>query len=207
MGWISTNSALTQEQMEVNASMVYKYFHDLGWSDNAIAGMLANMHAESTINPGRWQNGAVGVGPAFGIVQWDPFSKIINWVQETYGPGVSPGDGYAQCARIKYEYDNGLQWITVDRFPVYDDDGGLLYYEIPGLDWSVWIHSNDDPYYLAQVFTTCYERPQNAWQPWRWARAARWYEYITGQSWKGKMWWLYYVAGRKKRQYQTFRNV
>lgn len=207
MGWISTNRSLTPAQQEINATMVRTFFKDLGWSDNAIAGMLANMQAESTINPGRWQNGAVGIGPAFGIVQWDPWTKIVNWVAETYGPGVSPGDGYAQCNRIKWEYENGQQWITVDRFPVYDGDGNFLYYEIPGLTWQEWIHSDADPYYLAQVFTTCYERPQELWQPWRWEQAARWFEYITGTAWHGKTYWLYVWAASRRRPPTTQRRM
>lgn len=200
MAWNSSNRPLTQTEMEANATMVRKFFVErLGWSVNAVAAMLANMQAESSINPGRWESGEVmGDGNGVGLVQWTPWTKLYEWVENTYGSGTSPLDGNVQCERIKWEFEHHQQWIYVDWGPIYDGEGNLIGYEIPGMEWADWIHSELDVYYLAQVFTTCYERPKEVWQPWRWEQAEKWLEYLGGENWKGKAYWLYlYVANRR----------
>lgn len=200
MAWNSSNRPLTQIEMEANATMIRKFFVErLGWSVNAVAAMLANMQAESTINPGRWESGEVmGDGNGVGLVQWTPWTKLYEWVENTYGSGTSPLDGNVQCERIKWEFEHHQQWIYVDWGPIYDGEGNLIGYQIPGMEWADWIHSELDVYYLAQVFTTCYERPKEVWQPWRWEQAEKWLEYLGGENWKGKAYWLYlYVANRR----------
>lgn len=200
MAWNSSNRPLTQIEMEANATMIRKFFVErLGWSVNAVAAMLANMQAESSINPGRWESGEVmGDGNGVGLVQWTPWTKLYNWVEETYGSGTSPLDGNIQCERIKWEFEHNQQWIYVDWGPIYDGEGNLIGYQIPGMEWGDWIHSELDVYYLAQVFTTCYERPAEVWQPWRWEQAEKWLEYLGGENWKGKAYWLYLYAANRR---------
>lgn len=203
MAWNISNRPLTTAEQEANGALIWRFFGgELGWSANAVAAMLANMQAESTINPGRWEGGVVQATDPYngvGLVQWTPWTKLFDWVASTYGPTHSPYDGYVQMERIKWEYNNGQQWIFVNWGPIYDDEGSLIDYQIWGMEWADWIHSDADPYYLAQVFTTCYERPAEVWQPWRWEQAGRWYQYITGQDWHGKSYWLYqWAAARNK---------
>ena len=51
---------LNTEQMQTNAEFIWGYMYNkYGWTLNAVAGMLANAQAESTINPARPQNNAV----------------------------------------------------------------------------------------------------------------------------------------------------
>lgn len=57
----NSSNALSQEQMELNAIYIYSYLSEYNWTVNAIAGLLGNMQAESSINPrkvgrkfGRW---------------------------------------------------------------------------------------------------------------------------------------------------------
>ena len=78
-----TSEALTTEEMRIDANYIATYFRAQGWTLNAIAGMLGNLQVESSLNPGRWQGNNVGVGPAYGIVQWDPYTKYTNWVFES----------------------------------------------------------------------------------------------------------------------------
>ena len=52
MALISSNQYLTRSQMADNARYVFNFFRKLGWTSNAICGMLGNMERESTINPG-----------------------------------------------------------------------------------------------------------------------------------------------------------
>lgn len=46
-----SSQALTRSQMEVNATYIWAYLRQQGWTMNAVAGMLGNMQSESSINP------------------------------------------------------------------------------------------------------------------------------------------------------------
>ena len=159
----SSNEPLTQAEMETNARYIYNYLGSRGWSTNAIAGMLGNMQHESTINPGRWQGGNMGVGPAFGLVQWDPFSKYIDWCTEN---GLDPEHMDSALKRIEYELENGIQYYATDTYP---------------LSFSEYKTSNKSPSYLAWAFIYNYERPANKNQPHRAESAEAWYTFLTGE--------------------------
>lgn len=54
---------LSQSQMQDNARFIWGYMKSrYGWTLNAVAGMLGNIEAESTMNPARPQNNAVNNG-------------------------------------------------------------------------------------------------------------------------------------------------
>ena len=55
MSWIAKNNYLTQSEMENNAIEFFNKMSSLGWSINAICGMLGNIQTESNINPGIWK--------------------------------------------------------------------------------------------------------------------------------------------------------
>lgn len=157
-----TSRALTLEEMQVNATYIYWYLFNRGWTLNAIAGMLGNMQTESTINPGRWQNDAIGVGPAFGLVQWDPFTKYTNWCDDR---GLDPADMDSALQRIEYELENGLQYIPTPGYPE---------------TFAEFKISTKDPYYLGMAFLLNYERPADQNQPSRGTQAEYWYTYLSG---------------------------
>ena len=74
---------LSQSEMEVNATYIYSYLNDMGWTLNSISALLGNLQAESTINPGRWQNENVGSNSnGYGLVQWTPATKYFEWLPE-----------------------------------------------------------------------------------------------------------------------------
>lgn len=160
--------ALTQSQMETNASYIFSYFTYEGWTVNAIAAMLGNMQAESTINPGRWQGNNVGSGPAYGIVQWDPWSKYVNWCTEQ---GFSdPSEMDNNLARIMYEVENGGQWFATSDYD---------------LSFEEFTTSTLLPEYLAAAFVKNYERPADQSASvllYRGRLANAWYSYLTGQD-------------------------
>lgn len=93
------------------ASQVYTFFKNEGWTDNAIFGMLGNMTQESSMDPNEWQNNDVGdMGVGYGLVQWTPATKLINWCNSN---GYNYTQTQSQCARILYELNNGLQYAEI----------------------------------------------------------------------------------------------
>lgn len=159
---ISANRFLTLEEMQTNATYIYWYLSSRGWTLNAIAGMLGNMQTESTINPGIWQNLAVDVGPAFGLVQWDPFTKYTNWCAAR---GLDPADMDSALQRIEWELENGEQYYATPGYPE---------------TFAEFKTSTKDPYYLGMAFLLNYERPADQNQPARGEQAEYWYTYLSG---------------------------
>ena len=47
----NSSNTLTMEQMKVNATYIWNYLREQGWTLNAVAGVLGNMQSESSINP------------------------------------------------------------------------------------------------------------------------------------------------------------
>lgn len=176
MPWIGGNFWLTQSQMENNAKLIYNFFHTREWTLNAIAGMLGNMQSESSINPGIWQGLTVGTG-GYGLVQWTPASKYINWAGENW-----ENNGPLECQRIIYELENGIQWGTTKEYP---------------MSFRKFVSSDLSPEYLAWVWLYNYEKPADLDQPQRATQARAWYEFLGGQP-GGTLpaWLLFKFSGR-----------
>lgn len=166
------SEVLSASEMEVNARYIYSYLSDKGWTLNAIAGVLGNMENESGLNPGRWQNDNVGGGPAYGLVQWDPWSKYVNWCTEQ---GYSdPSEMDNNLARLIYELDNGLQYYK-NHYPY---------------TFKQFVESTDSPYTLACAFAFDYERSavviggteaqKEALRQLRGGDAEKWYKFLSG---------------------------
>ena len=158
----NTSNSLNQSQMEVNATYLYNALTSRGWSINAIAGILGNMQAESSINPGRWQGNNVGVGPAYGIVQWDPFTKYTNWATSQ---GLDPSEMDSNLSRIDYEIANNLQWIPTLQY---------------NFSFQEFTKSNETPEYLASAFLKNYERAGVEVEEQRRKNARFWFDYLGG---------------------------
>lgn len=168
---ISNNRALTEDEMQINARYIWQYLGSRGWTLNAVAGMLGNMENESTINPGRWQNGAVNVGPAFGLVQWDPYTKYTSWCDAR---GLDPADMDSALQRIEWELETGEQY----------------YKNVYPYTFAQFKVSTDDPYTLACAFAFDYERSyvalygseaeKEALRQLRGGDAEKWYSYLSG---------------------------
>ncbi len=161
-----TSNALTTSEMQVNATYIYAYLTNKGWSINSIAAILGNMQAESSINPGRWQSDRVGgesSGHGYGLCQWTPYTKYTEWVSG------DPSTMDNNLSRIIYEVENSLQWYGTGNYA--------------GMSFSDFSKSTESVSFLAIGFLLCYERPadqSSSVQEYRASLANAWYEYLTG---------------------------
>lgn len=197
--WISGNRALNVAEMANNAAMFTQYFAvtldqrytiPYVWSPEAVAAMLGNMVAESTINPGRWQNGYVPEYPdtsdeetGYGLVQWTPFSKYRDWAGDDW-----QDNGEKETKRIVWEMENGAQWMSLSQFN--------------DMSFRDFAASELEPEYLANVFLRSYERPADpdGTQQTREKWARYWYESVVKPIYErnNNLWyWLFpYIFNR-----------
>ena len=141
-----------------NAQYIYQYFKNKGWTCESIAGMLGNIQAESGIVADIAERGG---GDGFGLVQWTPKSKLINWANSL---NLDYKDLEAQCRRIQWELENSQQFYSTSKYP---------------LTFKQFTQSTKDPAYLALVFLANYERPLNPNQPIRSTYANNWYDLLV----------------------------
>ena len=179
----SESEPLTQTEMNANARYIYLCLTAQGWTTNAIAALLGNMTAESSLNPGRWQSDIVGASYiGYGLVQWTPATKYFDWCNSQ---GFSdPSEMDNNLARILYEVANGLQWISTDNY---------------NYSFLAFTKSATAAGTLAKAFLLNYERPADqsvSVQEYRAGLANSWYEFLTGTAppdpptpptpWKGR---------------------
>lgn len=164
----SGNFYLTKSQMQKNARYIYAYLRAQGWTLEAIAAMLGNMEAESTINPGIWQNLDAGnYNGGFGLVQWTPATKYFDWCEEN---NLSPTDIDANLQRILYEVENRVQWIATAAHD---------------MTFQEFTQSTAAVETLAKAFLLNYERPgdqSESVQEYRADLARYWYDYLMGSG-------------------------
>lgn len=183
----NSSNTLTKSQMKLNASYIWAYLKNKGWSMNAVAGILGNMQSESAINPGRWQSDDVGnLDDGYGLVQWTPATKYINWVSG------DPSTMDNNLARIIYEVENNLQWIATSSY---------------NYSFEEFTKSTDTPYNLGLAFLANYERPADPNQPERGTQAEEWFKFLGGIipptptpiMTKNKFKWVLYKRNIKRR--------
>lgn len=192
--WISANQydigpahgSYTNYQV-TNATNVYNTFIALGWTVNAIAGMLGNMQYESSLDPacvypkGSFPNGGATLNDisnqyalsrktqAYGLVQWKGLSTaepIANQiVSYAYRHGSEWYEGPIQMDRLTWEYTDNKKWKDKGQWT-----GNVV-------TFSEYAHSTDTPENLTKVFLEHYEV---TWSkvPERQGNARRWYDYF-----------------------------
>lgn len=165
MGWIAKNNYLSQREMENNAKMFCSKMTSLGFTMNAICGMLGNIQSESNINPGIWESLQYNLSRGYGLTQWTPATKYIKWC----GNGWQ-GNGNKQCERINYECENGLQWFKNAKAPIVN----------PPLSFKEFKKSNLPVETLANYFLWYYEHPYVTIQPHRARQAKKWANFFGG---------------------------
>lgn len=159
--WISTDTYLTQQHRDENAQLIWNYLTGLGWTKEAVAGILGNMDVESSINPalieGRLvhtlpdNNTALSISSSTGVglVQWTGDTPTPPAGQKLVSFAIRHNqnwyDGDLQCYRLEEECNGDLQF----------DHGTIhgVYY-----DWQVYIASTNTPEELAYVWQMLYER-------------------------------------------------
>lgn len=158
------NYYLSNSEMQDNALYIYKYLSARGWSRNAIAGLLGNFQAESTINPGIWQSLDEGdTSAGYGLVQWTPATKYLEWCSNN---GLEPSHMGSALQRIEYELENGLQYYPTDSYPE---------------TFAEFKTSTKSANYLGMAFVTNYERPAEITSI-RGTNAEYWYEFLGNYS-------------------------
>ena len=148
--------------MTINAQYILNYLTGKGWTKEAVCGMLGNMQTESTINPGIWQNldsGNTNLG--FGLVQWTPASKYLNWCAKNKLPYHQMD---SNLKRIEYEVTHKLQWIN------------------SSMTFKQFTKSTRSPYELGLLFLSSYERPADPNQPIRGEQAEYWFDTLDGEG-------------------------
>lgn len=196
--WVELNTYFTTtdvriylpEQVQIdNMNRVHDYFSALGWTHNAIAGMLGNMMVESTVNPWLFQNhnldwsdpsAIIADSGGMGLTQWTPCNKYYDWAVQS---GLDPASGNTMCDRIKYERDNNIQW-SLDN---------ILQYT-----WDDYVSSTESPEMLARVFLWAYERPADPDLEQRQLNARWCADFIHGTTIKPVF--MLYLARQNKRK-------
>lgn len=160
--WVAGNRHLSSAESENNAAIVAQMFLDMNMSMNACAAILGNMQGESGINPAIWENlgnpvprgedengdtiYATGEELGYGLVQWTPGSKYLDWARAL---GAENNYNY-EPYRIFYEMENNMQWIPTTAYPITFSDF-----------WK----SNLPVNYLTYAFMHNYERPADLNHP------------------------------------------
>lgn len=170
-----SSASLTEAQMEVNAQYIYSYLMNEGWTEEAIAGTLGNMHHESALNPGRWQSDSVGnESGGFGLVQWTPATRHLSWCEER---GMEPGAMDSNLAHLVWEIHEGDDYYPTEDYPE---------------SFEEFTKSRKAPFYLACAFAWNYERSatvlwgteaeKEALRNKRGGSAENWYTYLLGRE-------------------------
>ncbi|MTD42459.1 peptidoglycan DD-metalloendopeptidase family protein [Erwinia sp. CPCC 100877] len=160
-GGDGTPPELTTDQ-EKNAWAVWSYFKVRGWTEEAIAGMLGNMQSESGIMP---DIDEIGGGGGYGLVQWTPKSKLVDWCNER---GLDYRTIDSQCQRIQWEMENNVQWFPNPERP-----------DLPNISFREFTQLKDIKR-AAEYFIAFYEHPANVNQPIRGTQAQYWYDRLHG---------------------------
>lgn len=161
--WTSSDLPIDQTQQEHNARGLFTQLYRIGFTPGPICAMLGNIQAESGLNPGNLQGASADPLPdnqtmlAFtsgaGIVQWTPAKDTIV----PYAISISRNwySMVTQFLRLKYEFDNNIEFIGVTVGGVYYNWQVFYDYEVDPLDPMQTI--ND----LAEAFLRGYLRPSN----------------------------------------------
>jgi len=136
--WLSESESLQNSQLVVN------HFSNTDWTSHSLSAMLGNMRHESSVNPNMYEYGyAWEENRGYGLVQWTPRTNLSNWADAN---GLDFRLGDTQLARIDYEVDNNIQWISTPSYPLSFSD-----FRQNSGNWSI--------DYLTEAFTWNYERP------------------------------------------------
>lgn len=183
-----------------NARMIFAVLNTLGWSKNAIAGLLGNIQHEGIMNPWQWynrevqsSNGSPWTGHAYGLVQFNPASKYIDNASSYagYGPNFSDKTGSTLDgqAQLFFIHDNA-------------DYSETSTYPISYVDFKISTLSAE---YLAGAWLYNYERPDNPQDKLgdRQDSAGYYFDLISGETptptptpTKHKMKWIFYLKRR-----------
>lgn len=151
-----------QNQID-NATEIWAFFRNRGYSEQATAALIGNAQHESYLNPAQWQVSVGSTTGAYGLWQWDPTTRYVNLYCGTYG--YDRTNGYYQCLWVDTQTIGGL-------------DGNQWNGKVAPTSWEDWKQSTSAPADLAYSFCRNWERGK--WEERRATNATYWYEYFTG---------------------------
>ena len=109
MAWYAKPSggySMSSTEGTSNILEIAALYRARGYTDEAIAGVLGNMNAESAFNPWRWQSDVVNYSGGYGLYQYTPARGYINLTGVQYHApnlstssqtaGAQAADGIAQ---------------------------------------------------------------------------------------------------------------
>ena len=164
--WTHNAASSNQDQID-NASEMWAYFRNKGYSEQATAAMIGNAQHESALNPAQWQYGSY-VGNehlGYGLFQWDPASRY--WQLYCGHFGYDRTNGYYQCEWVDTQTIGGLE-------------GNQWNGKVAPTSWSDFKVSTAAPADLAYAFCRNWERGN--WEQRRADNANYWYQYFTGTT-------------------------
>ena len=194
--WICSDQYLPQSYRDVNANLIWQYFHALGWTREAVAGILGNMDVESSVNPALIEGRNYHTLPdnntvlsiitttGVGLVQWTGTTTTPPAGQKLASFAIRYNknwyDGELQCFRLEREYDENLQF-----------DPGVV--DGVSWDWYTYVHSHESPEQLAKVWQYQYERGGTDTQT-RQQKARYYYDLLDNLIQP----WLFFLFNRRK---------
>lgn len=159
----TSNDHLSQVEQEANARYIALYLLKAGWSKQAIAALLGNIQEESQMNPGAWQDKNNSGG--YGLVQWDPASKFLNYAFKGRTPEQQIQDAnYLAVKNPKKLMNLQLEYLLKTMQPgagEWAPDNAIDRYGAnKKFSYNEFITSNSTIEELTEVFVTHYERPK-----------------------------------------------
>lgn len=167
------------------------------FTNEAIAGMLGNVQAESGLNPWRWQGDVYGTSRGYGLFQFTPASDYLalsgvtpNLSTSSITTGATPQDGARQVQAFKT--DELSKWVQSAWRSYWDTTIYASLYAYRNEVLNTWGHGSGisiaefsditDVYAATFVFLACYEGALVPNIDVRNANAANMYQILTGQT-------------------------
>lgn len=189
--WISANqyevgpsSGNPSSNQQHNADKIYSRFHNsLGWTVNAVAGMIGNIMYESCLNPAcsypSIGNTIATIGNTYAQQYPDRAYGLVQWLgRGSTDPNNNQLVGYAIRHNAEW-YDGNIQMDRLDW--EYTSNSKFHAQTIDGVYWtfSRYAQSIESPETLAKVWMLCYEGTNSVLGT-RQQNALYWYTYFNG---------------------------
>lgn len=146
--------ARTSAEALQNALCTYRKLSSLGWSLNAVCGVLGNMEIESGYNPWRWESDDVPNYPStpshgYGLAQFTPSSKYISdshaQSYSGYGPNWADHAGNQNDGDAQLEYiHNYADYYPTTDYPLTFEEYKISTYNA-GLMAIAWLYNYERP--------------------------------------------------------------
>lgn len=160
-GWTTgyTNWTISGSPALENAKIGFDYLTSHGFTTKSACGVLANLWAESGMNPGQWQHGYSIYSSSklcgFGLGQWTPWTKYSAYIGSTTESAMSNSDN-----QLRYLVNNTGQW----GHGYINKSGYSSYYGIQSIYFASladYMVSNEDADDLAVAWAIQWERPNS----------------------------------------------